>query len=278
MKKIKYFLLTMVVVVIAIMNSCDNNIFLYENKKAEIMNVDSILNNINYANYYVNPYDTVGKYHNKILDSCFLAISKSQSRGVAVCDDNMISKQLSQIMERNPFSDVQLPEISPIEIYHSICQDSANESRSNSELDSYISQIYRTIENPKSNTSPQDIIDKLNLIEYDISESDLNEVEKSSLLAVLSVSKYSFVYWNKESYKRLESKKSRNVEILTRGESYMNQEMWMQSFRSNFYRVWNADITGGTQAMLAELANTYFTGPTTVIAYVTGITLSAVVR
>ena len=91
------------------------------------------------------------------------------------------------------------------------------------------------------------------------------------------MSKYSFVYWNKESYKRLESKQSRNVEILTRGESYMNQEMWMQSFRSNFYRVWNADITGGTQAMLAELGNAYFTGPSTVIAYVTGITLSAVV-
>ncbi|MBE6333401.1 MAG: hypothetical protein E7071_01060 [Bacteroidales bacterium] len=276
---IKYYVTIMGIIIIAIVNSCSNDLFTYENSEVENIDIDSVLNNINYANYYVNPYDTVGKYHNKILDSCFLAISKSQSRGAAVHDDNMISNQLLQIMARNPFSDVQLPEISPIEIYNSVCRDSANESRSNSELNSYISQIYKTIEDAKPNTTPQDIIDKINLLEYDIAESGLNEIEKSYLLAVLSVSKYSFAYWNKEAWMRYETSQSRSVESLTRGESSMNQAMWLNNFQKqeNYEQAWRADVEGAAQGMSVAVLTAYFTGPASVLATITGVVLSATV-
>ena len=274
---IKYYVAIMGIIIIAIVNSCSNNLFTYENSEVENIDIDSVLNNINYANYYVNPYDTVGKYHNKILDSCFLAISKSQSRGAAVRDDNMISNQLLQIMARNPFSDVQLPEISPIEIYNSVCQDSANESRSNSELNSYISQIYKTIEDAKPNTTPQDIIDKINLLEYDIAESGLNEIEKSYLLAVLSVSKYSFAYWNKEAWMRYETSQSRSVESLTRGESSMNQAMWLDNFNDDFREAWKADVTGAAQAATVAMLTVMFTGPASVVATITGVVISGTV-
>jgi|GEM_PF-1492270 len=279
MNMIKYYVTIMGIIIIAIVNSCSNDLFTYENSEVENIDIDSVLNNINYANYYVNPYDTVGKYHNKILDSCFLAISKSQSRGAAVHDDNMISNQLLQIMARNPFSDVQLPEISPIEIYNSVCRDSANESRSNSELNSYISQIYKTIEDAKPNTTPQDIIDKINLLEYDIAESGLNEIEKSYLLAVLSVSKYSFAYWNKEAWMRYETSQSRSVESLTRGESSMNQAMWLNNFQKqeNYEQAWRADVEGAAQGMSVAVLTAYFTGPASVLATITGVVLSATV-
>ena len=76
-----------------------------------------------------------------------------------------------------------------------------------------------------------------------------------------------------------ETSQSRSVESLTRGESSMNQAMWLNNFQKqeNYEKVWRADVEGAAQGMSVAVLTAYFTGPASVLATITGVVLSATV-
>lgn len=154
--------------------------------------VDSKEQSIDYAVYFSNPYDTIGKYHNKALEQIFTEyFKKSVSRGN---EQEVLKETILDYLKEQPFDNsiiVSEEDINRVISASRVSNDSLLLKTKHKEICDELLYIMKY----ERGSSPQDLVSAINKLEKRINDLDVVEEEKVGLLAMTSVAKYSSIYW-----------------------------------------------------------------------------------
>lgn len=161
-----------------------------------------------------NPYDALGEYHNKALDVIFEKLntepqvrSKSGSGDVEkvitnLVKDYMLSNNICDVVA----ADREFSNLKPVMKEFAVKPElitwqSKIRSKGGDNIGlslvqkKYYDDITALLYSKKIN-SPQDLINRINKVEVNISNStELSEIEQAQLLIASAVAKYSSIYW-----------------------------------------------------------------------------------
>ena len=250
MKTISYFI---VLLSILNLNSCSSD-------QEHPPSSNNSIKKIDYAPYFSNPYDTIGKYHNLALEYVFNKYVKtSHSR---TSNKEQLDSLILTFFKEKPFSNNFTITKEELKYHEPSVARSETTMTLLSEKQKKLFNELQNIINKENHTSTQDLISKINQLEKQINSSNLVENEKAILLSTTAVAKYSSSYWI-EKITVLETQQTRSQTKIPPEEMYNGDwNTWFySSFMPNAERVLWADVEGGIQGATQAFLFMGHTGP-----------------
>lgn len=159
-------------------------------------------NKLLFPNNEGNPFDFVGKYHNAMLDTIISDYFYTNNAMDSIIFFNKIKKSI--INNSNSVWDnlgcqfvfsMEMPTIS-IAIIDNVNNNDIESTLSEEQL-GYYNEI-KSIIHENIEKTPNDVFDKMEILESTIMESGIQNEQLVNLLIAASIAKYSFAYWYKQ--------------------------------------------------------------------------------